>query len=175
MRGGLLALQGAFAAHGTVLEALGHEARLVRTARDVEGLDGLVLPGGESTVMLRLMDAPLATALDAWVARGGPVLATCAGLILAARGVDPAQRSFGWLDVDVRRNGWGRQRDSAEARADDGRCLMLIRAPRITRVGDARIEATLEGEPVLVRSGRVWGATFHPELTDDALHRQVFG
>jgi pyridoxal 5'-phosphate synthase pdxT subunit len=167
---GVLALQGAFDAHARALERLGHETRRVRAPRDLEGLDGLVLPGGESTVQLRLLERfGLRDAVDAFVASGAPVLATCAGLILAAREVtNPAQPSFGWLDVSVARNAWGRQVESFEAVDDSGQLpLVLIRAPRITRVGEGvEVLATLRGEPVLVRQANVTGATFHPELTE---------
>ncbi len=176
---GVLALQGGFEAHQRAAESLGHRTRRVRTPEDLQDLDGLILPGGESTVMLKLatlggLDAPL----DAFVRSGRPVLATCAGLILAARTVlGPAQRSFGWLDVTVRRNGWGRQLDSFEGTADDTTVpLVFIRAPRIEAVGDVEVLLRLNGEPVMVRQGRVFGATFHPELTSDLrIHRQVFG
>lgn len=179
---GVLALQGAFAAHARALERLGHVPALVRLPRDLEGLEGIVLPGGESTTMLNLLDRfELAEPLDRFVRSGAPVLATCAGLILAARAVThPAQRSFGWLDVDVVRNAWGRQVDSFEARADaprDELPLVMIRAPRIGRVGHGvEVLATFEGEPVLVRAGAFTGATFHPELTESLdVHGAVFG
>lgn len=177
---GVLALQGAFAAHARALEALGHAPVLVRQPRHLEGLAGLVLPGGESTTQLSLLDRlGLWTPLDALVRSGAPVLCTCAGLILAARQVTrAAQRSFGWLDVDVARNAWGRQVESFEARADGTDLpLVLIRAPRITRVGDGvEVLAMLDGEPVLVRQGSVVGATFHPELTARLdVHQAVFG
>ncbi len=172
---GILALQGGFAAHERALAEAGLRARLVRAPADLAGLDGLILPGGESTVMLRLLarnglEAPLAAA------RGLPVLATCAGLILAARAVVPAQRSLGWLDVCVARNAWGRQVDSFEASDDaSARRLIFIRAPRITAVGPGvEVLARYRGEPVLVRQGRVFGATFHPELVGAELHREVF-
>lgn len=180
MRIGVLALQGGFAAHVTALRALGHDATLVRDARDLGGLAGLVLPGGESTVQLQLMDRlALAPALDAFVRAGRPVLATCAGLILAARHVTrPAQRSLGWLDVSVARNAWGRRHDCFEARADGtGLPLTFIRAPRIVEVGaGVEILERLGGEPILVKQGAVHGATFHPELTADRrVHRAIFG
>ena len=174
---GVLALQGGFAAHVSALQDIGHETREVRTPRDLEGLAGLVLPGGESTTMLRLL-GELEPALDAFVRAGHPVLATCAGLILSARTVtDPAQRSFGWIDVSVARNGWGRQVDSFEATADTGAPLVFIRAPRITARGrDVEVLATFESEPILVRQGNRYGATFHPELTTDRqIHQRVFG
>jgi 5'-phosphate synthase pdxT subunit len=178
---GVLALQGNFAAHGRALAAAGLEARPVRTAEDLRGLDGLVLPGGESTTQLRLVARHgLEPALRAFVASGAPVLATCAGLILAAAEVEgPAQPSYGFLDVAVARNAWGRQVDSFEAVADDGVTeLVFIRAPRIRRVGTGvRVLASLDGEPVMVRQANVTGATFHPELATSAIgevHRKIF-
>lgn len=180
MKIGVLALQGAFDAHARALARLGHAVKKVRVPADLAGLDGLVLPGGESTVQLKLVDRfGLKGPLDAFVRSGAPVLATCAGLILAAREVTgPAQASFGWLDVSVARNAWGRQVESFEAMEDAGELpLVLIRAPRITRVGaEVEVLATYGGEPVLVRQGAVTAATFHPELTDRLdVHRRVFG
>lgn len=182
---GVLALQGAYEAHEKVLRRLGHEVVRVRDAADL-GLDGLVLPGGESTTHLKLIARHgLGPALDAFARSGRPVLATCAGVILAARRVThPEQKSFGWLDVEVARNAWGRQVHSFEARSDgplpgepDPFPLVFIRAPRFRELGDGvEVLATFEGEPILVRQGRFFGATFHPELTgDDTLHRLVFG
>src|SRR5215470_15499403 len=118
---GVLALQGDFAAHARALAAAGFAARPVRAAAELDGLGGLVLPGGESTVQLRLLARHgLEAPLRAFVASGAPVLATCAGLILAAATVEgPAQPSYGFLDVAVARNAWGRQLDSFEAVAHD--------------------------------------------------------
>jgi 5'-phosphate synthase pdxT subunit len=181
MRVGVLALQGGFAAHVAAVRALGHEVRELRSARDLAGIDALVLPGGESSVMLDLLarDPALESGLDALVRGGAPLLATCAGLILSATTVrEPAQRSFGWLDVDVRRNARGRQLASSEARDDGDRYdLVLIRAPRIVHVGPGvEVLATLDGEPVLVRQGQRVGATFHPELGADlAIHALALG
>jgi pyridoxal 5'-phosphate synthase pdxT subunit len=183
-RVGILALQGGVAPHARALEALGHRPVHVRAPGDLEGVGGLILPGGESTAQLRLIDrAGLAAPLGRAIARGVPVLATCAGLILAAaRVTGPAQPSFGWMDVAVARNAWGRQVNSFEASADAGAegdplPLVFIRAPRIVALGPgAEVLATFEGEPVLVREGNVTGATFHPELTADLrVHRRVFG
>ena len=191
---GVLALQGAFARHAERLVERGHEVRLVRDARDFAGLGGLVLPGGESTVQLDLLARlALEDELVLLVRSGRPVLATCAGLILIAeRVVQPAQRNFKLLDVDVARNAYGRQLDSFEAESDEAwppsasssseheasrLPLVFIRAPRIERVGD-RVEvlARHRGEPVLVREGNVTAATFHPELTlDPRVHDAVFG
>jgi 5'-phosphate synthase pdxT subunit len=174
---GVLAVQGAFAKHAEVLGALGHRVVLVRSPSDLSSLDGLVLPGGESSVQLEMLAR---LGLEEPIRRfEGPILATCAGLILLARVVEnPAQRSLGLVDVTVARNAWGRQLDSFEATSDDGgRHLVFIRAPRILRVGPSvRVLATLAGEPVLVRAGAITCATYHPELTDDAsLHAEVFG
>jgi len=188
----VLALQGAFARHAELLAELGHEVCLVRDVKHLAGLDGLVLPGGESTVQLELcarlgLDAPLCEL----VRSGKPILATCAGSILIARHVErPAQRSFGLLDVDIARNAYGRQLDSFESRSDEPPRLgssssaaeaplplVFIRAPRFTRVGAAvAVLARHRGEPVLVREGNITAATFHPELSGDTrVHRAVFG
>jgi 5'-phosphate synthase pdxT subunit len=177
---GILALQGGFAAHGEALARLGHDAFPLRDAADLDAADGLVLPGGESSAQLTLLarfalEEPLARLARA----GKPVLATCAGLILIAHHVSsPEQRSFDWIDVDVIRNAYGRQRDSFEATDDGGKLpLVFIRAPRIARAGSGvEVLATLGGEPILVRQGNVVGATFHPELTpDETVHRLAFG
>jgi 5'-phosphate synthase pdxT subunit len=175
---GVLALQGGFSAHLRALRAIGFDAREVRYAADLDAIDGLVLPGGESTALLKLIAAgSLAAPLSAFAAAGRPILATCAGLVLAARTVhDPDQESFGWLPVTVRRNAWGRQVDSFRAQADEGAPLVFIRAPRIADAGGAEVLLRYRGEPVLVRSGRIFGATFHPELTGDAtVHRLALG
>jgi len=161
----------------------------VRTADELATVDGLILPGGESTTHLKLIDRfGLAEPLDRFVKSGKPVLATCAGLILSAGTVEPEQTSFGWLDVDVARNAWGRQVHSFEGEADtppaDGPFagqaplhVVFIRAPRIRALGP-RVEvlATLDGEPIMIRQGAVIGASFHPELTPDRrVHRLAFG
>ena len=182
-RVGVLALQGGYAAHATALRELGHTVTLVREATDLDALDGLVLPGGESSTHLKLLRRHgLWAALDTFVRSGKPVLATCAGLILAARAVrQPAQQSFGWLDVEVARNAWGRQLESFEAIADEGPLgripLMFIRAPRLIELGaDVEILATFEGEPIAIQQANVVGVAFHPELTDDrTVHARVFG
>lgn len=177
---GVLALQGGFALHARSLEALGHQVREVREASDLEDLDGLVLPGGESTTQLKLIArADLRPVLERFAASGKPILATCAGLILAAKQViGPEQESLGFLDLKVARNAWGRQLDSFEGTADRSALpLVFIRAPRIVEWEPAvEVLATLDGEPVLVRQRNVTGATFHPELTDSLqVHREVFG
>lgn len=174
---GVLSLQGGFGAHARAVREIGLDPLEVRDARELERADGLVLPGGESTTQLRLIERHgLEGALADFVASGRPVLATCAGLILAARSVSPAQKSFGWLDVEVRRNAYGRQLDSFEDRSDEGLPLVFIRAPRIAALGGGvAVLARWHGDPVLVRQGSVTGAAFHPELTRDRrVHRLAF-
>lgn len=168
---GIVAVQGGVAPHEAALAELGLASRRVLRASDVEGLDGLVLPGGESTAQARLLEGDggrLQAALQAAADAGLPILATCAGLIQAAR--------WGWLDVDIERNGWGRQIASFEAVADDGTPLVCIRAPRIRGVRPpTEVLLTLNGEPMRVRRGAVVGATDHPELTEDRrLHASLF-
>lgn len=184
---GVLALQGGYAAHAETLRACGYDAPEIRTAEQLAAVDGLCLPGGESTTHLRLIDRfDLRKPLDAFVAAGKPILATCAGLILSATHVThPEQPSYGWLDVDVARNAWGRQVHSFEAKAEPRGALaggeplplIFIRAPRITRVGEGvEVLAAIDDEPIMVRAGNVIGAAYHPELTDDLrVHRLAFG
>lgn len=175
MKVGILAIQGDFAAHGRALARLGAETVLVRKPADFAGLDALVLPGGESTAMLYgLARDALEVPLRAFLASGRPVLGTCAGVILLAHAVTrPQQRSFDALDIDVERNAYGTQLDSFASLVDAGAAFpdlpaVFIRAPRIARVGPAvEVLARVHGDPVLVQAGVIWGATFHPELTDD--------
>jgi 5'-phosphate synthase pdxT subunit len=172
---GVLALQGDFAAHAKALGDVGAETVEVRRPEQLAALDGLVVPGGESTTLLNLMaDGPWFDALRAFHAREGAILGTCAGTILLAREVlDPVQPSLGLLDATVRRNAFGRQIDSFETElALEGETTRLpavfIRAPRLVRVGaGVEVLARLGDEPVLVRQGRILAATFHPELTGD--------
>ena len=182
---GVLALQGAFATHRSRLAELGVASREVRTPDDLAGLDGLVVPGGESTTMSKLLVssglfAPIAERL----ASGLPVLGTCAGMILLADEVidgRPDQRSFGALDIAVRRNGYGRQLDSFETDLDiavlDGEPFhgVFIRAPKVERVGPGvDVLAEHDGVPVLLRHGPILVASFHPELTADARLHALF-
>lgn len=176
---GVLALQGDFAAHAAALHEVGASVREVRRAGDVAGLSGLALPGGESSTLLNLMqDEPWFAALERLHEEGGAFLGTCAGAILLAREVQPAQPSLGFLDATVVRNAYGRQVDSFQARIEApglGEPLeaIFIRAPRFRGLGPAvEVLARLGEEPVLVRQGRVLAATFHPELTRSrSLHR----
>lgn len=173
-RVGLLALQGDFDKHREALAPLGAEAVRVSLPEHLAGLDALIVPGGESSTMLRLLDA---TGLRAGVARfvrERPVLGTCAGLILLARTADrlPAP-PLGAIDISAARNAWGRQVHSFHDSVDVGPlggtfAGVFIRAPRITRVGrGVEVIATLRGEPVGVRQGRAAALAFHPELTAD--------
>jgi 5'-phosphate synthase pdxT subunit len=180
---GVLALQGAFATHAGVLRALGADAREVRVPADLDGLDALVLPGGESTTMSMLLDsAGLRDPLAEQLADGLPALGTCAGMILLASTVLDGrddQHSFGVLDIDVRRNAFGRQVDSFESDLavdglDDGPFhAVFIRAPVVERAGpDVDILASVDAKPVLVRHAAIVAAAFHPELSDDdRIHR----
>ncbi|MBI2161300.1 MAG: pyridoxal 5'-phosphate synthase glutaminase subunit PdxT [Candidatus Rokubacteria bacterium] len=182
MRIGVLALQGDFALHAKALVRCGAEAVEVRKPAELATCDGLVIPGGESTTLLKLMDEwGFVPAIEKFHAEGKPIFGTCAGLIVLAREVEnPRQFSLGLIDVTVERNAYGRQRESFEAsgaaRLDGPPApleMVFIRAPRIRRVGPG-VEPLAEhrGEPVLARQGTVLVATFHPELTEDtAVHR----
>jgi 5'-phosphate synthase pdxT subunit len=179
-RVGVLALQGDFAAHARTLAGLGASVAEVRRPKELEGLEGLVLPGGESTTLLNLMrDEPWFDALRAFHAEGGAFLATCAGTILLAKEVtSPTQPSLGILDAVVERNAYGRQVDSFETTLDapklGGRIpAVFIRAPRLLSLGKGvETLASHAGAPVLVRAPGILAMTFHPELTGDSrLHR----
>ena len=177
MRVGVLALQGDYAAHQEVLSRLGVPSFAVRTRHELAGADGVVLPGGESTTMLELLEREEMTGLlKERIGAGLPVFATCAGTILLARTVVPAQPGLGILDLTAQRNAYGRQVHSAvvEVRLDDefGEPPVMegvfIRAPRLADVGEsARVLAWRDDDPVLVEQGTVLAATFHPELGHD--------
>lgn len=179
---GVLALQGAFAAHSQVLAELGAQPIEVRDPADLASVDALVMPGGESTTMSLLLESSgLFDALQARLAAGLPVLGTCAGMILLARDAldgRPDQRTFGAIDITVRRNGYGRQRDSFETDLDlDGEPFhaVFIRAPVVERTGpDVVVGATVEGHPVLCRQGAITVTAFHPELSGDHRIHQRF-
>ncbi|MBI3932623.1 MAG: pyridoxal 5'-phosphate synthase glutaminase subunit PdxT [Acidobacteria bacterium] len=179
---GVLALQGDFAAHAAALRALGVGVRDVRRCRDLDGLSGLVLPGGESTTLLKLMaDEPWFDALARFHGEGGALFGTCAGAILLAREVrGPAQPSLGLLDAVVERNAYGRQVESFETTLDApalGGSIggVFIRAPRLRALGPAvEVLARHDGEPVLVREGSVLAATFHPEIAGEARVHRLF-
>jgi len=173
---GVLALQGDFEAHAKVLLGLGCEVVEVRRVAQLSGLDGLVIPGGESTTLLNLMaDEPWFPALTRFKDGGGALMGTCAGAILLARRVvNPPQDCVGLLDATIARNAFGRQIDSFETTIDApglGGTIeaVFIRAPRFQALGpEVQTLAVYDGEPALVREGRVLAMTFHPELTRDA-------
>ena len=181
---GVLSLQGATAAHVAALTRLGAEATPVKVPADLDGVDGVVLPGGESTTISFLLDssglrAPLADRL----ARGMPAFGTCAGMILLAADVLDGradQRSFGVIDLAVRRNAFGRQVDSFEADLavtglDEPFHAVFIRAPAVESAGPAvEVLAEVDGRPVLCRQGAIMVSAFHPELTDDLRLHEMF-
>ena len=181
----ILALQGDFDAHRRALRQIGIESFEARNPEEIEHASGLVIPGGASTTLWKFFEqAPWEAAITRFAASGRPILGTCAGAIMLAREVtNPVQRSLGLIDVGVERNAFGRQVDSFVGEVDapelGGRLpAVFIRAPRLRRVGSeievlGRLPDT--EEPVLVRSGNIVAATFHPELTGDPrVHRLVF-
>jgi pyridoxal 5'-phosphate synthase pdxT subunit len=177
---GILAVQGDFAAHAAMLAGLGADTAEVRTVADLNGCDGLILPGGESTTQLQfLQEEGLFDAVKEFAANGGAVFGTCAGAILLATEVkNPAQASLGLLDMTVLRNAYGRQLasdvfSSTSMLTDVPLEMVFIRAPVIDRVGPGvEVLAEYGGKPVLVRKANVMAATFHPELTSDStVHR----
>jgi len=185
-RVGLLALQGDYEAHARALAEIGVRTRTVTRAAHLDEVDSLLLPGGESTTIAKLIEAyDLAPALERFRRSGRPLFGTCAGLILLASEVVgyPDQPRLGFLDVGVDRNAYGRQVESFETELDAPALgtqplpAVFIRAPRLARIGpQVEILARLDGEAVLVRQGSILGATFHPELTADRrVHRLFLG
>jgi len=179
----VLALQGAFARHIAAFERCGVETRAVRQPAHLDGIAGLVVPGGESTTMIKLMETfDLTEPIGKLLVDGLPTFGTCAGMILLAADVldgHADQRCFGALDIDVRRNAYGRQVDSFEADIDvvgvpgGPMQAVFIRAPVVERAGpDVDVLATVDGAPVVCRQGSTLVSSFHPELTaDDRLHQ----
>lgn len=179
---GVLALQGDFDAHRRRLEELGAEVVLVRKPEQLDSIDGLVIPGGESGTFLKLLGEAGFEKLKQFV-RLKPTFGTCAGAILLATDVEnPAQKGLGALNIRIRRNAYGRQIDSSIRTGkllnhDQGSPLemVFIRAPKISHVGDGvEVLATEGDDPVVVRQGRAMAATFHPELSDDTRIHQAF-
>ncbi len=178
MKIGVLALQGDFDAHRRRLEELGAEVLLVKKPEQLDEVDGLVIPGGESSTFLKLLGEAGFEKLKQFV-RVKPTFGTCAGAILLASEVEnPQQQGLGAVDIGVRRNAYGRQLDSSIRQGEfQGAPLemVFIRAPKISRVGkDVEVLATEGEDPVVVRQGRVMAATFHPELTDDPRVHRAF-
>ncbi|HEV3277070.1 MAG TPA: pyridoxal 5'-phosphate synthase glutaminase subunit PdxT [Terriglobia bacterium] len=190
---GILAIQGDFALHARMLDRIGAPWLLVKHAEELSGASGLIMPGGESTTMLKFFqEEGLGPAILDFAAAGKPIFGTCAGAILLAKEVlNPDQSHLGLIDVTVERNAYGRQIDSAVRRGvflngvaegpgnGTGQSveMVFIRAPIIRRVGDGvRVLGRAGGLPVLVEQGNVLAATFHPELTEDeTIHRYFLG
>jgi 5'-phosphate synthase pdxT subunit len=178
---GILALQGDFAMHAKTLDGLGASWKLVKHAADLDGVGGLIIPGGESTTMLKIFELEgVGAAIKEFAAKGKPIYGTCAGAILLAKEVlNPPQEKLGLIDIAIERNAYGRQIDSSIQAgdcpdlADHPVEMVFIRAPIIRRVGEGvRVLGRCGGLPVLVEQGNILAGTFHPELTDDpAVHR----
>jgi len=178
---GILAIQGDFAMHAKMLDRIGAPWKLVKHASELDQVSGLIMPGGESTTMLKFFDAEgFGPAIKKFAAAGKPIFGTCAGAILLAKEVlNPPQERLELMDITVERNAYGRQIDSSVKRGEcqevAGRSLemVFIRAPIIRRVGlGVRVLGRSEGLPVLVEQGKLLAATFHPELTEDeTIHR----
>ncbi len=178
MKIGVLALQGDFDAHRKRLEELGAQVVLVKKPEQLDEIDGLVIPGGESGTFLNLLGEAGFEKLKQFV-RVKPTFGTCAGAILLANEVEnPRQEGLGALDIRIRRNAYGRQIDSSIRTGKLGDSpleMVFIRAPKIERVGqDVEVVATEGSDPVAVRQGRVMASTFHPELSDDTRVHRAF-
>ncbi|HVB28954.1 MAG TPA: pyridoxal 5'-phosphate synthase glutaminase subunit PdxT [Terriglobia bacterium] len=178
---GILAVQGDFAMHAKMLERMGAKYKLVKHVDDLAGVDALILPGGETTTMLKfLTERKIGEAIKQFANENKPVFGTCAGAILMAREVlNPEQERLGLIDISIERNAYGRQVDSS---IQQGECpelsgqpveMVFIRAPIIRRVGEGvKVLGRAAGLPVLVEQGNLLAATFHPELTtDETIHR----
>ena len=182
---GILALQGDFALHARALNRLGAPCKLVKHAAELVGVSGLILPGGESTTMLKFLASEgLGDAIQEFAAAGKPIFGTCAGAILLAREVlNPPQEHLDLLDITIERNAYGRQIDSSVRSGDCPELadhpveMVFIRAPIVRRVGEGvRVLGLCDGLPVLVEQGNILAATFHPELADDeTIHRYFLG
>jgi 5'-phosphate synthase pdxT subunit len=178
---GVLAIQGDYEAHKARLEQLGAEVTLVRKPEQLDGIDGIVIPGGESSTFLNfLSERGFLEKLRDFVS-AKPTFGTCAGAILLARDVEnPPQPSLGALDIRIRRNAYGRQIDSSIREASTGLGdqpleMVFIRAPKIVSTGQGvEVLASEGGDPVLVRQGKIMAATFHPELSEDTRVHQEF-
>lgn len=182
MRIGILAIQGDFEAHAKMLERMGVEYVYVRTPEDLKGVEGLILPGGESTTHMKVLaETGLDKAIREMAANGGALFGTCAGAIVLAREVKgPAMESLGAMDMTVVRNAYGLQLASdifllPTKLRDEPLEMVFIRAPIIERIGKGvEVLAMREEKPVLVEQGRMMAATFHPELTEDTTIHERF-
>lgn len=182
MKIGILAVQGDFEAHSAMLEQLGAQTTPVRTPADLEGCEGLILPGGESTTQLKfLQEEGLADKIVRFAESGGAIFGTCAGAILLAKDVKhPEQDSLNLLDMTVVRNAYGRQIDSDVVSGpttlkNEPLEMVFIRGPVIERTGPGvKVLAEYEGKPALVQRENIMAATFHPELTDDTTVHEYF-
>lgn len=180
MKIGVLALQGGFDLHAKRLKEIGVEAILVKKEEELDLIEGLIIPGGESTTLLKLCEPEFRKKIASKVRDGLPLLTTCAGTIFTAKKVsNPPQESLNLIDIDVERNSYGRQTESfitKEITADENLGnsefeVVFIRAPRITRTGkNVRTLISLKSEPVLVQEKNVMAATFHPELSENKIH-----
>jgi 5'-phosphate synthase pdxT subunit len=180
---GILAIQGDFAMHAKMLDGMGAPWMLVKHPADLDAVSGLIMPGGESTTMLKLFALEgIGTAIKEFAAKGKPIYGTCAGAILLAKEVlNPPQERLGLIDIAIERNAYGRQIDSS---VQAGECpaltdhpveMVFIRAPIIRRVGEGvRVLGRCGDLPVLVEQGNILAGTFHPELTDDQTVHQYF-
>ena len=178
---GILAVQGDFEKHSKMLERIGAPWKLVRRAVELQEVSALIIPGGESTTMLKFFgEEGMGPAVSEFAAQGKPIFGTCAGAILLAKEVlNPPQDHLGLLDITIERNAYGRQIDSSVQKGDCPELsdrpveMVFIRAPIIRRVGEGvRVLGRAEGLPVLVEQGKILAATFHPELTEDeTIHR----
>lgn len=182
---GVLALQGDYERHVHQLILVGAEPRLVRLPRDLKGLDALIIPGGETTTMDIMLDRHNLREAVTGFARNKPVWGTCAGMILLAKGIENNQsgvKPLGLMDIDVVRNGYGRQvfsfEDTIRASLGNGKINLtgtFIRAPKVTRTGpEVQVMSTFRDSPVLVRQGRYLASSFHTELDDDTTLLEYF-
>lgn len=184
MKIGILSLQGDFALHAQAIARLGHQPVLVKKPDQLEGIVGLILPGGESTTIIKLLElAGLKSPIVAFYNHGFPVFGTCAGLILIADNIFPQQQfCFGFIPLSIERNAYGSQKDSfieniaVPSLGEPALSCVFIRAPKISQVSpDVEILAHFQDLPVLVKYKNVLGATFHPELTEDLRIHKLFG
>ncbi|MGC8971655.1 MAG: pyridoxal 5'-phosphate synthase glutaminase subunit PdxT [bacterium] len=184
MKIGILAIQGSIAEHKEMFDRLGVETILVKKPNEIDKIDGLILPGGESTTFLKVLEnRGLFEKLREKIFQGLPILATCAGIIILAKDIEnyPEQKTLGVLDITVSRNAYGRQKESFITYIDipilgnDNFEAIFIRAPQIKRVGEEiKVHAYFDGNPVFIEKDNLLGLTFHPELTEDARIHKYF-